>query len=78
MCVRFWWGLGFLFGGYRGCLELWGPYRAVGFESTVSRGVKLPGFIHTLARNRSDTRGLGGGGAVLVGGLLLVALVFRV
>jgi hypothetical protein len=28
-------------------LELWGPNRAVGFESTVSRGVKLPWVLFT-------------------------------
>lgn len=57
-----------------GVLEVWGLNRAVGLESTVSRGGNCPVlFAHAGSKSRSDTRGLGGGGgAVLVGGCWLL------
>jgi hypothetical protein len=46
-------------------LELWGPNRAVGFESTVSRGVKLPWVLFTRWLEIAlIPEVLGGGGAV--------------
>lgn len=48
------WRIPVLSGWNFGALPLQG-----GFESTVFHGVTLQCFIHTLARNRADTRGSG-------------------
>jgi hypothetical protein len=67
MCVWYGFGGGWVFvWRIPGVLEVWGLNRAVGLESTVSRGGNCPVlFTHAGSKSRSDTRGLGGGGGVL-------------
>jgi hypothetical protein len=62
VCVVYGFGGGWVFvWRIPGVLEVWGLNRAVGLESTVSRGGNCPVlFAHAGSKSRSDTRGLGG------------------